>query len=82
MDLNQILVIGLLFTLFVVGTVYFYYLAKCYSRVKNGNRWIFLTPFWLFSSGSFGEEGNRYRIAALKVTMVVIAIIVILFAVK
>ena len=70
MDFNQILVISLLLALFIAGGIYFYYLVLSYRKVKDGKKWIFLTPFWLFSSDSFEADGNRYRVAALKVTVV------------
>lgn len=70
----EIILLILLLIVFSVASVYFYYLVQCYSRVKKGRKWIFLTPFWLIAAESFNEDGNKYRMAALKVTAVLVVL--------
>jgi len=69
---HEIVLLVLLLIVLSNFGVYFYYLVQCYSRVKEGRKWIFLTPLWLIAVESFNEDGNRYRVAALKTTAILI----------
>ena len=69
MNIYEIMLLFLLLALIVTGGIYFYYLVKCYLRVKEGKKIIFITPYWLFASEAFDESGNKYRVAALKTSV-------------
>jgi hypothetical protein len=77
-NVYEIILLCLLLVVLAMGGVCFYYMAQCYPKVKEGKQWIFLTPFWLLAASMFDENGNRYRVAALKATAILVVLIGVL----
>ena len=38
---------------------------RAYNLCDDDEKWIMITPIWIFSASSFGENGNEIRTKAL-----------------
>lgn len=75
-----LILLTLAFSFCAIAWLYFSFQAIC--SVIPGKRWIVWFPIWLFMPSIFTEEGNRYRIKALKITGCMLSILLVFLGIN
>lgn len=62
---------------FSLAILYFILMIGALTHVQSGKAWWFLTPFWLFMPVILSPKGNRYRIAALLIVVILALLFIV-----